>query len=185
MNDILGLVDWVIKALEVFIVAFFLVKFRQHKWSLLFGGKRSLRSIEDHELHSCFIAALCVVVFHNIGGVLGGQLLVMEMEKLELRRVYYFIMIMNSFFCAAAIFLFHLIRKCTFSKTAKLCLYLAVVTTSLCFIQLVARGIYDFDGLSPFYKVAVNVTNIVVLCVVAIYPIKQIKKIKKKSAKEA
>ena len=55
-------VDIILKIAQAIIVIFLLVKFSERKFSLLFGGKKYLITIVDHELHSCFISALCVVV---------------------------------------------------------------------------------------------------------------------------
>ncbi|KZN61534.1 hypothetical protein [Pseudoalteromonas luteoviolacea] len=184
MSEALVYIGLMIRVLEVFVVVFLLLQFKKHKWSLFFGGKSSLKTIDDHELHSCFIAALCVVVFHNVGNTLAAQVLASGMEKLELRRIYYFILMLNSFACSIAIYFLHSLRHCSFSKTAKRCLYLAIITASLCFMQLIARGIFDYNAFSPFYKIALLGCNITTLVVVALHPVKAYKKLKH-NAKEA
>ncbi|MBQ4836809.1 hypothetical protein [Pseudoalteromonas luteoviolacea] len=184
MSEMVLIVDWTTKVLQALVVVFLLVKFKQRKWSLFFGSGSHLKSIEDHELHSCFIAALCTVVFFHVGTVLSSHVLALELDKLELRKVYYFIMSLNSCAYSVAIFSLHRLRGCSYSNAAKRCLYLAVVTVLLCIMQLISRGIFDYNGLSPFYKVSLMVVNVTTLLVVAAYPIKLIKRLKT-NAKEA
>ncbi|MCF6442325.1 hypothetical protein L1077_23135 [Pseudoalteromonas luteoviolacea] len=184
MGDIVLVVRWATITLQVLVVLFLLIKFKQHKLSLFFGGKNQIQSPKDNELHSCFIAALCTAVFFIIGMVLSNQVLALNLDKLELRRVYYFIMSMNSCAYSVAIYFLHFIRKCTFSSAAKCCLYLSVATVLLCIMQLVARGIFDYNGLSTLFQVTLLVVNATALFVVALYPLKLIKQ-SRQNAKEA
>lgn len=175
--------DIILKIAQAIIVIFLLVKFNEHRFSLLFGGKKNLTSMDDHELHSCFIAALCVLAFQFISTEMTKHLLALEMEKMQLRKVFYFINIAVATVFAGAIYFLHSLRGCSFSNTAKRCLYLTVASILLFIMQLIARGFLNYDGLSPFYKVAALAIHALLLINVALYPLKLIK-INSKTHKE-
>ncbi|MBD1582772.1 hypothetical protein [Pseudoalteromonas sp. S16_S37] len=50
MSEIIFIADWAIKALQLLVVGFLLYKFKENRLNLLFGGKKSLKNIDDHEL---------------------------------------------------------------------------------------------------------------------------------------
>ncbi|MCF2857556.1 hypothetical protein L1286_08750 [Pseudoalteromonas sp. SMS1] len=108
----------------------------------------------------------------------------LPMEKFALRRVFYFskLVIMASFM--ATLYILHSIRGCLFSRVAKSIGYLAMFSVSLHMMQLVARGYFDFNGLSPLYQFSVMVINIMAFMVIAIYSIKLMIKTKFDSYKE-
>lgn len=176
-------VDIILKIAQAIIVIFLLVKFSERKFSLLFGGKKNLITIEDHELHSCFISALCVLVFQFISTEMVKHFLVSEMEISLLKKVFYFINIAIATVFACTLFFLHSLRGCSFSNTAKRCLYLTVLAVFLFMMQLIARGFLNYDGLSPFYSVAAIVIHALLVINVALYPLKQIK-INSKAHKE-
>ncbi|MEC4090125.1 hypothetical protein [Pseudoalteromonas rubra] len=178
-------VDIVLKIAQAIVVLFLLVKFSEHRFSLLFGGKQSLTSREDHELHSCFIAALCVLIFQFISTEMAKHFLASEMDRALLKKVYYFINIAVATVFAGALYFLHSLRGCSFSNTAKRCLYLTVASILLFMMQLIARGFLNYDGLSPFYRVAALVIHSLLLINVAIYPLRTIKKMNSKTQKEA
>lgn len=185
MNEFQIAMDIVLKVSQAIIVIFLLVKFSEHRLSLLFGGKKSLKTLEDHELHSCFIAAFCVLVFQFISIEMAKHLLASDMEKMQLRRVYYFINIAVATVFAGTLYFLHSLRGCSFSNTAKRCLYLTVISILLFMMQLIARGFIGYEGLSPFYRVSALIIDSLLLVNVAIYPIKILKKTNKKTQKEA
>ncbi|TMO02897.1 hypothetical protein [Pseudoalteromonas sp. S558] len=174
MIDFTTAIDWTIRTLEVFVVIFLLVTFSKHRQALFFGGKNSLKSINDHTLHSCFIAALTVMVFHFISSNLAQHIITIEMSKLALRQFFYFSMFCCSMAFVITLFFLHAIRGCTFSITARFCLYLALAQALLQMTQFVMRGLFDNSILSPAYSAGVVLLNIASLIVVSIYPIKKI-----------
>ncbi|MEZ7207152.1 hypothetical protein [Pseudoalteromonas sp. DY56-GL79] len=180
MTDFFVITGGAIRVLEILIVLYLLFKFKNRKWSLFFGGKSSLKTIQDHELHSCFLSALTVMVFHFISSNLAQHIVTIEgMEKLELRQFFYFSMFTCSMLFAFTLFGLHKIRGCSFSPTARRCLYITFLMTSLQLMQFVSRGMLDSDLLSPLYKYGVVVLNLMTLTVVAVYPISKLANLKR------
>lgn len=174
MIDFITATDWTIRALEVLIILFLLAILNKHRLALFFGGKSNLKSIADHTMHSCFIAALTVMVFHFISSNLAQYILAVEMEKLLLRQFFYFTMFSCSMAFVVALFFLHTIRGCTFSTAARFCLYLALAQAILQLTQFIMRGLLDNSMLSPVYSFSVVALNILSLSVVAIYPVKKL-----------
>ncbi|WP_064435768.1 hypothetical protein [Pseudoalteromonas neustonica] len=179
MIDFFTATSWTIRILELAIVLNILYLFKQHRLALFFGGQSNLNSTDDHTMHSCFIAALTVMVFHFVSSHLSQYILTIEMSKLELRQFFYFSMFSCSVAFSATLFFLHTIRGCTFSKVARICLYLAIAQAALQMMQFVMRGMLDNSTLSPFYSVAVVLLNIASLGVIAVYPLTIVSKIRK------
>ncbi|MCG7552107.1 hypothetical protein [Pseudoalteromonas sp. Of11M-6] len=180
MTDFFVFTGGAIRVLEILIVLYLLFKFKNRKWSLFFGGKSSLKTIQDHELHSCFLSALTVMVFHFISSNLAQHIVTIEgMEKLELRQFFYFSMFTCSMLFAVTLFGLHKIRGCSFSPTARRCLYITFLMTSLQLMQFVSRGMLDSNLLSPLYKYGVVMLNLMTLTAVAVYPISKLANLKR------
>lgn len=173
MIDFFTATSWIIRTLEIAIVLNILYLFKQHRFALFFGGQSNLNSADDHTMHSCFIAALTVMVFHFVSSNISQYILTVEMEKLDLRKFFYFSMFSCSMAFTVALFFLHTIRGCKFSVTARICIYLAVGQAALQIMQFVLRGMLDINTLSPIYKVGVVLLNISTLTVIAGYPIKK------------
>jgi hypothetical protein len=175
MTDFFVTTGWIIRAFEAFILLYLIIKFKNHRTSLFFGGQKNLKTIDDHELHSCFISALTVMVFHFTSANLAEYILAIKgMERMELRQFYYFSMFICSVAFSAALFALHLIRGCTFSPTARQCLYVALLMCILQCTQFIARAIIGTDILSPIYKYGVVILNLMTLSIVASYPLKRL-----------
>ncbi|MBQ4812193.1 hypothetical protein A7985_17995 [Pseudoalteromonas luteoviolacea] len=179
MNELLIVMNWGVIGLEVFVFAFLVAKFWTLKFNLFFGGKDSLKTIDDHELHSCFLTALCVLSWHFISAGLTEMLLSLELEKMKLRRLFYCVQIANCAAFAVVLYLLHSIRHCSFSRTAIYSMYITVTLMTVCLIQMVARGYFDYNGLQPLYGAIAVVCNLLVLIVVAKYPLSQVVSFKK------
>ena len=136
--------------------------------------KSNLKSIDDHTMHSCFIAALTVMVFHFVSSSLAHYIITIEMSKLALRQFFYFTMFCCSMAFVFTLFFLHTIRGCTFSTTARFCLYLALAQAIVQLLQFIMRGMLDNSMLSPIYSVSVVTLNLLSLGVVAIYPLKKL-----------
>ncbi|WP_024608344.1 hypothetical protein [Pseudoalteromonas sp. TAB23] len=173
MIDFITATDWTIRALEVLIILFLLATLNKYRLALFFGGKSNLKSIADHTMHSCFIAALTVMVFHFVSSSLAQYIITIEMSKLALRQFFYFTMFSCSMAFVVALFFLHTIRSCTFSTTARFCLYFALAQAILQLTQFIMRGLLDNNLLSPAYSYSVLALNILSLGVVTIYPVKQ------------
>ena len=172
MIDFITAIDWTIRVLEMIIIVFLLVTLNKHRSALFFGGKSNLKSIDDHAMHSCFIAALTVMVFHFVSSSLAHYIITIEMSQLALRQFFYFTMFSCSMAFVVTLFFMHSIRGCTFSAPARFCLYLAIIQAVVQLIQFIMRGMLDNSMLSPVYTFSVVALNILSLGVVAIYPVK-------------
>lgn len=179
MIDFLTATSWTIRTLELAIVLNILYLFKQHRFALFFGGQSNLNTTDDHTMHSCFIAALTVMVFHFVSANLSQYILTIEMGKLELRQFFYFSMFSCSVAFSVTLFLLHIIRGCTFSTPSRLCLYLAIAQALLQLMQFIMRGMLDNSMLSPIYSTGVVLLNIATLSVIAVYPLKVIIKNRK------
>ena len=182
MNEFFVFTGWVIRVFEVFIVLYLLLKFKDRRWSLFFGGREDLKSIEDHELHSCFLAALTVMVFHFSSSSFSQFVLTIDMERMALRQVFYFSMFSFSIAFAVALFALHLIRNCSFSPTARMCLYITVLMSSLQMAQFISHALNDSTVLNNIYRYGVVLLNIATLTVVSKYPVTRLYKVAKRGA---
>ena len=180
MNEFFVFTGWVIRAFEVFIVLYLLLKFKDRRWSLFFGGSEDLKTIEDHELHSCFLAALTVMVFHFASSSFSQFVLTIDMERMALRQVFYFSMFSFSIAFAVALFALHLIRNCSFSPTARMCLYITVLMSSLQMAQFISHALNDSTVLNNIYRYGVVLLNIATLTFVSKYPVTRLYKVAKR-----
>ncbi|MEZ7277202.1 hypothetical protein [Pseudoalteromonas sp. 68 DY56-GL68] len=167
-------IDWTIRLLEIVAVLFIVITFSKHRFALFFGGRQSIKTDEDHILHSCFISALTVMVFHAVSSPLADHIISLEMEKMMLRQFFYFTMFCFSIAFVVTLFSLHALRRCSFSPVARVCLYLAILQAIVQLTQFIMRGILDDSSLSPAYKVVVIVLNILSLAVISVYPVKKI-----------
>ncbi|MCF6441095.1 hypothetical protein L1077_16790 [Pseudoalteromonas luteoviolacea] len=166
MDEFLIALNTAIKILFSLVVLFLVIKFWERRFSLFFGGKDSLKTIQDHELHSCFLTALCIVVFYLTGVTLSGEIRALPMEKIALRRVFYFTGIVNFTAFFLSVYLLHFIRGCNFSSVAKAVLCLMFIEVTIFYIQLVTRGYFEFSGFSSkVYQIVIATCNITTLIV--------------------
>lgn len=182
MNDFFVATDWLIRGLEALLVIYLVIKFKKRRWSLFFGGREDLKTIDDHELHSCFLAALTVTVFHFASSSFSQFVLTIDMERMALRQVFYFSMFSFSIAFAVALFALHLIRNCSFSPTARMCLYITVLMSSLQMAQFISHALNDSTALNNIYRYGVVLLNIATLTVVSKYPVTRLYKVAKRGA---
>lgn len=174
MSEFFVATGWIIRAFEVLIVLYLLIKFKNYRWSLFFGGKSDLKTIHDHEIHSCFLAAFTVMVFHFASSTFAQYIITLDMERMALRQFFYFSMFCFSFAFGLTLFALHLIRGCSFSPTARFCLYVTSLMMLLQLTQFIARGLLDSSVLSPIYKYGVVCLNILTLSIVAKHPLQRL-----------
>ncbi|MCF6437492.1 MULTISPECIES: hypothetical protein [Pseudoalteromonas] len=175
MNDILYGLGWVLKGIELLIVLFWLHKFSTMRWKLFFGQKKDLSSVHHHELYSCFLAAFSVLVFHLIGSEVDQFTLSLTMDKVDQIKLFYTCGIIVQFSFAMILVCLHLVRGCTFSPTARICMYTTLVYISLLGMQLIARGYYDYHALSSMYRMGGWMCNLMVVTALCTYPIRCLK----------
>ncbi|WP_125720839.1 hypothetical protein [Pseudoalteromonas rubra] len=170
MNEFFIVTGWIIRALEFFVVLFLLHSFKQHRFDLFFGGKGTLKSQNDHELHSCFLTSLAVVVFHISSGSLAGYILTLPLELFQMRQVYYFTLVCTGVAFITVLYLLHVIRGCSFSFAARTVAYVAFLMMFMNFSQLILRGYLDNNMLYYFYGPFIVLGNILTFIVIAKYP---------------
>ncbi|CAH9049989.1 hypothetical protein PSECIP111854_00442 [Pseudoalteromonas sp. CIP111854] len=175
LNDLLYQLGWVLKGYEFLIVLWFLVtQFPTHKWSLFYAHGKALKSLQLHEMHSCFMTSLCLLFFHLLGSEIDmfflGPLLSGLDDKI---KVFYLAGMINQFMFLLAVFYLHRIRRCLFSKTARICLYTTIIVMMLQMMELIARGYFDYHELKFVYILTFWACNLISLAALSIYPIRQ------------
>lgn len=171
MNEFYQVTGWIIRTLELFIVLFLLYSFKQHRFELFFGGKSTLKRQSDHELHSCFLSSLAIVVFFTISGSLARYIIDLPLEVMHGRQVYYFAMVCSGVSFILVLYLLHAIRGCNFSVTARIVTYLAFITLLMNFSQLVLRGYLNSDILYHVYGPIIMLCNLSTFVFLAKYPL--------------
>lgn len=172
MNDFFIIMDWLVSALLTVVLSFLVAKFWECRWSLFFGDKQSLGTIESNELHSCFISAFNVTAFYFVGSRVTQYVTALEIEEYKVIGFFYFSMVCVSMAFAVSMITMHYIRKCTFSPTARQCLYLTLLMCVLQTIQYVFHAMNGNLSFTLIYQFGVMGINLVTLGVVAKYPIK-------------
>ncbi|WP_105168938.1 hypothetical protein [Pseudoalteromonas sp. T1lg23B] len=175
MNDILYGLGWGLKGVELLIVLFWLYKFSKMRWKLFFGQKKDLASVQHHELYSSFLTAFCFLIFHLIGSELEQFLLSLQMDKQKHIGLFYTCMIVLRFSSLLTLFSLHLVRGCTFSPTARVCVYSTIVVMALMGMQLITRNYFDYHDLSIIYKVGLWICNLMAITALCTYPIRCLK----------
>ncbi|MBD1580685.1 hypothetical protein [Pseudoalteromonas sp. S16_S37] len=175
MNEFLFAISWVVIGVEFLIVLFWLHKFYRMRWKLFFGVKKDLKSIQQHELYSCFLTAFCMLIFHLVGSQTDKFILSLNMEKVEHIKLFYTSGVIVQFAFAMTLVCLHLVRGCTYSPTARICMYTTIVYMGLLGMQLIARGYYDYHNLSVLFKTVGWLCNIIAVGALCTYPIRSIK----------
>ncbi|TMP27048.1 hypothetical protein CWB99_16175 [Pseudoalteromonas rubra] len=170
MNEFFQVTGWIITGLELFIVLFLLYSFKQYRFALFFGGKNTLKKQDDHELHSCFLSSLAILVFYTSSSSLGNYILSMPFELIQMRQVYYFALVCTGAAFMTVLYLLHAIRGCSFSTTARVVAYIAVALMCMNFAQLVLRGYLNSDILFDVYGPFVVIVNVITFVTLAKYP---------------
>ncbi|MCF6437491.1 MULTISPECIES: hypothetical protein [Pseudoalteromonas] len=174
LNELFYRAGWVVKGFEFLAIVWFLVtQFPRHKWSLFFATKRDMVSRELHEMHSCFIIAVCTFMFHVIGSEFGFYFLNLAFDRLPAIRMFYLAMMVNSCAFVIAVLLLHLLRGCAMSWAAHRCVTLTLLMLVVLLIQLTARGYFDYHKLKPLYATCVWIINLTSLAVIYRYPVQQ------------
>ncbi|NOU51963.1 hypothetical protein HG263_15630 [Pseudoalteromonas sp. JBTF-M23] len=175
MNEIFYGLGWVIKTIELFVVIFWVHQFSKLRWKLFFGIKKDLVSVEKHELYSCFLTAFAMLIFHLIASEVDQFILTLNMEQLEKIKLFYTSGVIVQFSFAMTLMCLHLIRDCTFSPTARICMYTTLVYMMLQGMELISRAYYDYHDLGLIYQVGVWVCNFIAVGALCTYPIRSIK----------
>ncbi|CAH9052085.1 hypothetical protein PSECIP111951_00545 [Pseudoalteromonas holothuriae] len=175
MNEFLYNLGWVLKGVEFLIVIFWLQKFHKMRWKLFFGVKKDLASVQHHELYSCFLSAFCFLVFHLVGSEVDQFVLSLEMDKLEKIKLFYTSGVIIQFSFAMTLVCMHLVRGCTYSPTARICMYTTLVYMALLGMELIARGSYDYHDLGMVYVIGAWMCNFIAIGALCTYPIRSLK----------
>ncbi|CAH9051589.1 hypothetical protein PSECIP111951_00423 [Pseudoalteromonas holothuriae] len=174
LNDFLYHLGWIFKSYEFFIVLWFvLTQFPKYRWSLFFAHHQSLNSLQLHEMHSCFMTVVVFMLFHTFGGEVEQYLLSLDFEQINRIKVFYTGMIAHMFLCMLTLYVIHRLRGCLFSKTARICLYTVFVSALFSYMELIARGYFDYHELTIVYRIGGWACNIIAIAALSIYPIRQ------------
>ncbi|CAH9049670.1 hypothetical protein PSECIP111854_00317 [Pseudoalteromonas sp. CIP111854] len=152
---------------------FVVTQFPKHRWSLLFARHRALKSLQLHEMHSCFISLVVFLLFYIVAAEVEWYLLSLELAREQHIRVFYMGMITQQFALLVVLYMVHRLRGCLFSITARICMYTTFLYSSFLFMQLVARGYFDYHELGMVYRIGGWACNIIAIAALSIYPIRQ------------
>jgi hypothetical protein len=147
--------------------------------TLFFGGFKSISNEEDAYLHSCFITVLSVAFFSLVTSTLREYILAIDLEKMELRQLFYSFLFFMEFLFIVFLYAMHKIRKCTISKVARTVILFALLMCANQLIQYYIRGMQGLDFYMPFYKGIILLINLATLAVISIYPIASVMKLKR------
>ncbi|CAH9052095.1 hypothetical protein PSECIP111951_00547 [Pseudoalteromonas holothuriae] len=163
------------KGYEFLIVLwFFATQFSKHRWSLFYAHGKALHSLQLHEMHSCFITAWCFLLFHLLGSEIDQFFLGLLLSGLDDKiKVFYLAGMITQFMFLLAVFYLHRIRRCLFSKVARICLYTTIIVMSIQMMELIARGYFYYHELTPIYRSVGWASNILAISALSVYPIRQ------------
>ncbi|MCF6442530.1 hypothetical protein L1077_24175 [Pseudoalteromonas luteoviolacea] len=170
MNELIGIIDWILTGFGCFIVFSFFYLFKERWVQLVFAGNKSLKSKSDHELHSCFLTTLTTVAIFILFQQLLDFLLDLQIDELVRRQIFYFIAACGSASFIIALTLLHAIRECTFSQDARYACYLSYTAMIIKTFQLVLHGYLDIEWSAPYYMVSILILNTAQCVLVAKYP---------------
>ncbi|BBN80641.1 hypothetical protein PA25_06260 [Pseudoalteromonas sp. A25] len=174
LNDYLYHLGWIFIGYESVIVLWFLItQFPKHRWSLFYARHRTLNFLPLHEMHSCFMSAVVFLLFHAVGSEVEHYLLSFKLEVVTHIRVFYMGMIAQQFATLVVLYTLHRLRGCLFSKTARIIMYTTFLYAAFLFMQLIARGYFDYHELGIVYRVGGWTCNTVGIAALSIYPIRQ------------
>ncbi|WP_152086616.1 hypothetical protein [Pseudoalteromonas sp. A25] len=175
MSQFLYQLEWIIKGYEfALLLWFFVSQWSKYSWSLFYVRGKSFKSLEHHEMHSCFMTILCMFVFHVFASEIEQFFVSPLIADLNNKiKVFYISGMIIQFIYLIVIFSYHRARQCLFSRTTRVCMYTTIAVITLQFIQLIARGYVDYHALVMVYFVAVWICNIVAVSAMSVYPIRQ------------
>ena len=147
-----------------------LVLFIREIIPLLCNARYKIQGEKDSALYSCFLSALIVAVFHLITSQIRDLTFSFELEKMQLRKLFYFSMLIME--CAFIIVLFfvHKVKECQFSLVAHFCFMTSSIMCLIQLTQLYLRGFLGLELFVPYYKLSVVSINLLVLVIISIYP---------------
>ncbi|BBN80638.1 hypothetical protein PA25_06230 [Pseudoalteromonas sp. A25] len=174
LNDFLNHLAWIFKGYEALIVLWFLItQFPKYRWSLFYARHHTLNSLPLHELHSCFMTALCYLLFHLYSSEI-DNFIIRQLSTVDGQiKLFYLTAMINQFLFLLTLFSLHRFKGCFFSKTARVNLYTTLALMALLFMQLVARGYFDYHELGMVYVFGGWACNIISVSALSIYPIRQ------------
>lgn len=172
VNGSLYLIDLFVIILQIIAVVSICALSYQKLSKLFFGGFKDISSDNDTLLHSCFMTAISVAVFHPVTSAISNAILSLDIEdKLQLRQVFYSTMFFLEFGFLMTVVVAHRVRVCPYSVVARITILISLMICANQLIQFYIRGILGLDFYMPVYKICTVVFNISTLAVIGIYPI--------------
>ncbi|MBD1584865.1 hypothetical protein [Pseudoalteromonas sp. S16_S37] len=155
------------------ILWFLVTQFPVYRWRLFFARKEQITSLQQHEMYSCFITVVCFFLTWVAVDSLEFYLLTLDFGLNSKIKTFYLILMAINTINVVIIFLVHKLSECLFSGSTRACLYMLLVSISVSFMQLIARGYYDYHELKVVYKICGWVSNLVSVIAMSLYPIRQ------------
>ncbi|CAH9067996.1 hypothetical protein PSECIP111951_03966 [Pseudoalteromonas holothuriae] len=152
---------------------FIVTQFPTYRWRLFFVRKGQLISLQQHEMYSCLITVTCFFWVRVLVEPLEVYLLMLDIDLNSKIKIFYSSQVGTITILIVSIFLMHRFIRCLFSVSTRVCLYALLVCISVSFIQLVARGYFDYHELSFVYKLGGWGASLVSICAMSLYPIRQ------------
>lgn len=178
-NEIFSALDYAVVGLEILALAVFLFFSYQKASQLFFGGKKDISSDADALLHSCFIVAISVAVFHFTTSTIRDLVLGLQLEKTDLRQVFYFVMFLMELAFISCVFALHKLRECEFSGVARIAMLLGLVMCINQMIQYYSHGMQGSDLYNLYYRAVIIFVNISTLLAISVYPVFSLRRLKK------
>lgn len=161
--------EQVIKLEYLALLTLIFLSFHQAR-ALFFGGEKDIKNESDSILHSCFITAACVAVFHVSNSYISQLVLNSGMEKIELRKMFYLTIFMMEFLFILSVFAWHKLRKCDFTIVARMAMLIGIFICLNIFIQFQFHAVGESDSYTLIYRVIVLVMNLTTLGLIFVYP---------------
>lgn len=171
LNQFFYKIDIVIQFLNA-VVLLIIVTMSAMKLKSLFFAKVTAdeRNSENGEV-SYFLTALVVVVFHFVSSSISQYILNIEMEKMEKRQVFYFMMFFMEFVFVITLISLHKLRECNYSRVTLYVCILSLIMATLQMEEFVMRGIYDNNFFQTTYRYLIVLINLCVLALISAYPL--------------
>ena len=171
LNQFFHNLDLIIQFLNA-VVLFIILLMSAMKLKRLFFAKVSTDQINSENAEvSYFLTALVVAVGHFVGSSISEYILNMELEKMQKRQFFYFMMFFIEVVFVITLILLHKLRRCNFSRIAFYVCILSIIMAILQMEEFVMRGIYDKEYLGLLYRYSVVLINLCALALISAYPL--------------
>ncbi|KZN52961.1 hypothetical protein N476_09255 [Pseudoalteromonas luteoviolacea H33] len=131
---------------------YFLYELNRTGFSKLYDKSYELNSDFDKRFVSWSLTFIVIAILHFTDMPVNDAILDADMDQTLRRRLFYFLKMCFSFTSIVCIYVFHHLRGCPFSSTARNCIYVIIPTMTINFVELVSRGYLDVNSFIPIYR---------------------------------